>query len=92
MPEQLCAVQLVPQTIGYWRSVMRRTQSASSGQKTPIAPSVAALADRSVDIWSDCGDMIRSPTTAARKALVHGSWALGRGRLAPLAIATADGA
>ena len=43
--EQLCGVQLVPQTIGYRGSVITRSESASSRQETPIAASVAASGD-----------------------------------------------
>ncbi len=45
VPGQLCGVQLVPQMIGYRGSVTRRSESASSGQETPIAASVAAPRD-----------------------------------------------
>ncbi len=40
--EQLCGVQLVPQTTGYRGSLITRSESPSSRQKTPIAASVAA--------------------------------------------------
>ncbi len=45
VPEQLCGVQLVPQTIGYRGSLITRSESPSSRQKTPIAASVAAPGD-----------------------------------------------
>ncbi len=43
--EQLCGVQLVPQTIGYRESSITRSETSSSRQKTPIAASVAAPGD-----------------------------------------------
>ena len=43
--ERLCGVQLVPQTIGYRGSLITRSESPSSRQKTPITAAVAAPGD-----------------------------------------------